>query len=145
LPQLDAEEVGERLEVDALQGRADGRGAHVRLEVLAVALARLAELLLREELLLLQGALLGADFGDDVVLVVDDALQLAGLHGQQAADARRDGLEEPDVGAGRREVDVAHALTAHPGLRDLDAATVADDALVLDAPVLAGDALPVLL
>jgi hypothetical protein len=45
---------------------------------------------------------------------------------------------------GRSEVDVAHALTAHLGPRDLDAAALADDALVADALVLAAVALPVL-
>jgi hypothetical protein len=44
----------------------------------------------------------------------------------------------------RSEVDVAHALTAHLGPRDLDAAALADDALVADALVLAAVALPVL-
>jgi hypothetical protein len=39
---------------------------------------------------------------------------------------------------------VAHALTAHLGPRDLDAAALADDALVADALVLAAVALPVL-
>jgi hypothetical protein len=38
---------------------------------------------------------------------------------------------------------VAHPLTAHLGARDLDAALVADDALVADALVLAAVALPV--
>src|SRR6185503_11006336 len=145
LAELDAELLGEVLEVHLLQERADRGGAHVRLEVLAVALARLADLLLGEELLLLQGALLGPDLGDDVVLVVDDAFELARLHRQQAADARRDGLEEPDVRARGGEVDVAHALAAHAGLGDLDAAAVADDAFVLDALVLSAEALPVLL
>src|SRR3712207_4648691 len=39
---------------------------------------------------------------------------------------------------------MAHALTAHLGPRDLDAAALADDALVADALVLAAVALPVL-
>src|SRR5690606_33017509 len=42
------------------------------------------------------------------------------------------------------EVDVAHALTAHLGPRDLHAAALADDALVADPLVLAAVALPVL-
>ena len=41
------------------------------------------------------------------------------------------------------QFDVAHALTAHPAEGDLDAAAVADDALVFDALVLAAGALPV--
>jgi hypothetical protein len=59
---------------------------------------------------------------------------------------RRDwqGLQEPDVGAGRGQVDVAHALAAHLGLRDFNAALLADHAAVLQALVLAAQALVVL-
>src|SRR5213082_1293156 len=42
------------------------------------------------------------------------------------------------------QIDVAHALTAHLGPRDLDAAALADDPLVADPLVLAAVALPVL-
>jgi len=52
-------------------------------------------------------------------------------------------LEEPDVADGRGERDVAEALAAHLGLRDLDAALVANHAAVLHALVLAAEALPV--
>ena len=41
------------------------------------------------------------------------------------------------------ELDVAHALAAHGGLGDLDAAALADDALEAHALVLAAGALPV--
>ena len=44
----------------------------------------------------------------------------------------------------RRQVDVAHALAAHLGLRDFDAALLADHAAVLQALVLAAQALVVL-
>ena len=45
---------------------------------------------------------------------------------------------------GSGELDVAHALSAHLGARDLDAATLADDALEANALILATGALPVL-
>jgi len=45
---------------------------------------------------------------------------------------------------GARELDVAHALAAHLGERHLDAALLADDAAVLQALVLAAEALVVL-
>jgi hypothetical protein len=48
------------------------------------------------------------------------------------------------VGDGRCELDVAHALAAHLGQGDLDAALLADDALVLHPLVLAAQALVVL-
>ena len=45
---------------------------------------------------------------------------------------------------GRGQLDVAHALAAHLGPGDLDAAAVADLALVADLLILAAVALPVL-
>src|SRR5581483_8535338 len=75
---------------------------------------------------------------------VEDLLELLGRHVQQIADPARDALEEPDVGDGRGQVDVAHALATDLGARDLDAAALAHDALVADTLVLAAVALPVL-
>ncbi len=59
---------------------------------------------------------------------------------------RRDGqrLQEPDVRGRRSQFDVAHALAAHLGERDFDAALLADHATVLQALVLAAQALVVL-
>src|SRR5438309_11157490 len=59
------------------------------------------------------------------------------------SDARRQALEEPDVRNGRGQLDVAHALAADFGLRDFDAALVADDAAMLHALVLAAEAFPI--
>ena len=75
---------------------------------------------------------------------VEDLLELLRSHVDQVADPRRHALEEPDVGDGRRQVHVTHALAPHLGARDLHAAALADDALVADALVLAAVALPVL-
>ena len=44
----------------------------------------------------------------------------------RCADAARHRLEEPDVGDRRGQLDVAHPLAAHLGLRHFDAAPVAD-------------------
>src|SRR6185436_7912627 len=60
------------------------------------------------------------------------------------ADAARQRLQEPDVGDRRGQLDMAHALAADLGDGDLDAALLADDALVLHALVLAAQALIVL-
>ena len=48
------------------------------------------------------------------------------------------------MGDGHGQLDVPHALAADAGQSDLDAATVADDAAMLDAFVLAAGAFPVL-
>src|SRR5207245_1151690 len=54
-------------------------------------------------------------------------------------------LEEPDMDHGGCQLDMAHAFATDAAVRDLDAAAVADHALVLHAAVLAAGALPVLL
>src|SRR5207244_12922219 len=53
-------------------------------------------------------------------------------------------LDEPDMADGRGQLDVPHALAADLRAGHLDAALVADDALVADPLVLAAGALPVL-
>ena len=90
----------------------------------------------------MSGVVAGID--DHVVLVVDDALEVAGGHVEHQADARGHALEEPDVRDGHGQFDVAHALAADAGEGDFDAAAVADHAAVLDAFVLAAGAFPVL-
>src|SRR5206468_3634735 len=85
-----------------------------------------------------------ARIDDDVVLEVDDLFQAGGLHVEQGAEAAGHRLEEPDVDDGRRQFDMAHAFAADARVRDLDAAAVADHALVLHAAVLAAGALPIL-
>jgi hypothetical protein len=85
-----------------------------------------------------------ARLGDDVVLEIEDALDILERHVEQRADARRQRLQEPDVGDGRGQLDMAHALAANARQRDFHAALFADDALVLHALVLAAQALVVL-
>src|SRR3954451_5746591 len=131
-----------------------------RVEVLLAALERLAQLeqaglllcgiaverlvALPAQRLEVGAASLVVDPGDHGGREVQDLLELLGSHVEQVADAARHALEEPDVAHRGGEVDVAHALTAHLGPRDLDTAALADDALVADALVLAAVALPVL-
>jgi hypothetical protein len=81
---------------------------------------------------------------DHVILVINHALEIARGHVEHQADARGHALEEPDVADRHGQFDVAHALAADAGQRHFDAATVADDAAVLDALVLAAGAFPVL-
>ena len=83
------------------------------------------------------------DPGDDVQGEVEDALEVAGADVEQDAQAAGRALEVPDVADGAGQLDVAHPLATHLGAGDLDAALVADDALVADALVLAAVALPV--
>ena len=86
----------------------------------------------------------GVHPGHDVLCEVEDALQVAGRDVKQQAKPAGDALGEPDVGDGRSERDVPHALPAHLGAGDFHAAPVADHAPVADLLVLAAVALPVL-
>ena len=84
------------------------------------------------------------DVGDDVQGEVEDALEVPRADVEEDAEAARRALEVPDVADGAGQLDVAHPLTADLRAGDLDAALVADDALVADPLVLAAVALPVL-
>jgi hypothetical protein len=83
------------------------------------------------------------DRRDDVAGEVDDLLQLLRGHVEQVAEPAWDTLEEPDVGDGGGELDVAHPLATHLGSSDLDPTALADDPLVADPLVLPAVALPV--
>ena len=83
------------------------------------------------------------DGGDHVRGEVDDLLEVLRGDVEQVAEPAGDALEVPDVGHGRGELDVSHALAAHVGPGHLDAAALADDALEADPLVLAAVALPV--
>ncbi|MBP1607754.1 MAG: hypothetical protein H6Q08_3128, partial [Acidobacteria bacterium] len=140
---LDAQLDRQRLDIDLRQERLDRLGAHLGVERPdPVALAEVAVLLLREQLADLQ---LGhvARVDHDVGLEVQHALEITLADVEQVADAARQLVEEPHVRDRRGQLDVAHPLAAHLGLRDLDAALVADDAAVLHALELAAEALPV--
>ena len=80
---------------------------------------------------------------DDVVLVIDDALELARAHVEHQAEPRWHALVEPNMRNRNGQLDVAHALATHPRKRDFHATTVANDTLVLDPLVLAAGAFPI--
>ena len=129
-------------QVEGLQHLVDRLGAHAGVELVTVLLDRLEVHLVGEQLAALH---LGhARVDDDEGFEIQHALDLAQRHVEHEADARRQRLQEPDVRGRARELDVAHALAAHLGLRHFDAALLADDAAVLQALVLAAQALVVL-
>ncbi len=121
------------------------RSAQFLRALLAIARVAVEDLLhFLLELLQVLGPGLLVDPGDDRGGEVEDLLELLRRHVDQVADAAGDALEEPDVGDGSCEIDVAHAVAAHLRAGDLNAAALADDALVADPLVLAAVALPVL-
>ena len=133
----------ELLEVETLEHLADRFGAdHGGEGVLAVLVLRLQVLVFRQQLTVLERG--EARLEHDVVFEVQDALEILQRHVEQKADARRQRLQEPDVGDGGGELDMAHALAPDARQRHLDRALFADDALVLHPLVLAAQALVVL-
>ena len=133
----------ELLEVEPLEQLADRLGAdHGGEGILAEFVLRLQVLVFRQQLTVLQRG--QARLEHDVVLEVQDALEILQRHVEQQADARRQRLQEPDVGDGRGQLDMAHALAPDARQRDFDRALLADDALVLHPLVLAAQALVVL-
>src|SRR5690606_19158474 len=110
--------------------------------LIAVLLDRFEIHLIGEQLAALQLGHAGLD--DDERFEVEHALDFAERHVEHQADARRERLQEPDVRDRACELDVSHALAAHLRLRHLDAALLADDAAMLEALVLAAQALVIL-
>jgi hypothetical protein len=123
------------LQVDALQQLEHGLGAHARVELVAMLFDGFEVHLVGQQLAALQRR--HARIDDDEGFEVEHALDLAQRHVEHEADARRQRLQEPDVRGRARELDVAHALAAHLGLRDFHAALLADHAAMLEALVLA--------
>ena len=131
-----------RIEVHEFETLANGFGAHLSDErIVTVFVECLAIFGVGEELFGFERGLARID--DHVVLIVDNALEGAGGHIEQEAEAAWHALEEPDVGNRDCELDVAHALAAHAGNRHLDAATIADDVFVFNALVFPARALVV--
>ena len=137
LPEL----LAELVEIELFEQGLDRLGAHADLECIAVLLARLAVRGLVEQLLLDEVAV--ARIEHDILREIEHAFEIPRRDVEDQAHAARNALEIPDMRDRRSELDMAHALAAHLGARDLDAAAVADDALVADALVLAAVAFPV--
>src|SRR5665213_1877061 len=130
-------------EINTAQGLANRFRPHLGGEGFgAVSFARFAEFDFREQLMRLQRRRAGINH--KISLIINHAFQMARGHVQREADARGHALERPDVLHGHGEFDVAHAFTANAGQSHLDAATVADDAAMLDAFVFAAGTFPVL-
>jgi len=130
------------VEVHLLEQLLDALGTHQRDELVTVLGALGVVIVLAHDRELLQRRHAGVD--DDVGFEVQHALDVAQRHVEHQAQTRWQRLQEPDVRARRRQVDVAHAVAPHLGLRHFDAALLADHTAVLQALVLAAQALVVL-
>ena len=127
-----------------LKQGADGFCAHADLDAVfgTKVVLDLLVLLFRDDLLLFQAGLAGIQ--DDEAVKVQHLFEVVHGHVEKGADLGGQGLQKPDVGHRGSQLDVSHALAAHLGSNDLDAAFFADNAAVLHALVLAAVALVVL-
>ena len=100
---LAAQLFGQRVDVHPFQQRADGLGAHARGEGHAVALARLEELLLGEDLHALQLGVARVDH--DVLLIEENGAQRGDLQVEEQPDARGHRAVIPYVGDGGGQLD----------------------------------------
>ena len=129
--------------VEAHQHMLDGFRADAGREgVLAIFVLEGQQLVFGQQLILLQRG--QARLQNHIAFEIEDALQLLQLNVEQQADAAGQRLQEPDVGDGRGQFDMAHPLAPHLGDGDFNAAFFADDALVLHPLVLAAEALVIL-
>ncbi len=143
LVHLRAQGLLELFELKPLQQLADRFGAdHGGERILAVFVLRLQVLVFRQQLTVLERG--QARLEHDVIFEVQNPLEILQRHVEQKADAGRQRLQEPDVGNGRGQFDMAHALAPDARQRHFDRALFADDALVLHPLVLAAQALVIL-
>ncbi len=131
------------LDVDAAQQLTDALGTHHGDEfALAVLLALRDVVVLGHDLALLERSHAGLEHHER--FEIQHSLDVAQRHVEHHAQTRRQRLQEPDVRGRRGQFDMAHALAAHLRQRHLDAALLADHAAMLQALVLAAQALVVL-
>ena len=117
-------------------------GTHTGVKVVTELFQCFEILLIVQQLTLFQGS--HARLDDNVALEIKHALYITQGHVQQQADTGRQRFQEPDMGNRRSQLNVTHALATHLGQCNFDAALLADDATVLEALVLAAQALVVL-
>jgi len=110
--------------------------------VATVLLPQFDEALVRNEFALLKLRVLGIK--NDMSFEVKDLLEVTQGDLEDVADARGQRLQEPNMGHRRSQRDMPHALAAHLGLDNFDAALFANYATMLHALVLAAIAFVVL-
>ena len=118
--------------------------AHARLEIILILFAHIAVFFFIEHLLFLQLTHI-ARIGDDIQSKVQHLFQHAGRDVENQAHAGRNALKVPDVGDGRGQLNVAHALAANLCGGHFNAAAFADFTLITNSLIFSAVALPVLL
>ena len=85
-----------------------------------------------------------ARLNDAVIFEIKDLFQILQRHIEQQANAGRQRLQEPDMGNGSGQFDMAHPVAPYARQCDFDAALFADDAFILHPLVLAAQAFVIL-
>ena len=137
-----AQTVDFAVDVDRTEKFTDGFGTHHGLEVIAEFGRGLNEFFFIEQLTAFERR--EARIDDDIGFEVENAFDVAQRNVEHHAHTARQALQEPDVRNRARQVDVPHAFATHLGERDFNATLLADDAAILEALVLAANALVVL-
>ena len=136
--ELGAKLLAELFTVDLTEQLLHGLGTHAGAEIIAVLLAQVAIFLLREDLALGQMRERHvAGIGDDIGSEVENLFQNARGQIQNQAHTGGDALEIPDMAHRGSQLNMTHALAANLRLGHLNAALVADFALIADLLILA--------
>ena len=130
------------MQVDALEHLIDGLSTHAGVEFIAMFLDGIEVGLLGEDLATFERRHTGVD--DQVGLEVQHPLDIPQGHVEHETNTGRQRLQEPDMCRWAGQFDVAHALTSHLGLSDLDTTFLADHAAMLESLVLPTQALIIL-
>ena len=130
------------VDVDRAQQFAHAFRAHLGTEFVTVLFDLVVVILFRHDLPRFQRR--HARIDHHVCFEIQHAFDIAQRHVEHHAQTRRQRLQEPDVRNRRGQFDVAHPFATHLRERHFDAALFADHAAVLQALVLAAQALVVL-
>ena len=147
-----AEFLGKSVDVNLLEQVIDGFGAYLGDELGRIAVGKVGVawqsvqsievIILGKEFHLRKIALTRVDYY--VFLIVDDSLEFLCRNAEKGGNLVRSALEVPDVCYRNGKGDVAHTLTAHLLLSNLDITSVADYSAVTDSLVLSAIAFVIL-
>ncbi|MNV15609.1 hypothetical protein D3C71_1063400 [compost metagenome] len=127
------------LQIHAFQQGLNSFRTHFRVEFVTELFQRVQILFFGQNLVTFQ--IRHPAFDNHIRFEVQNTFDIAQRHIQQQADTGRQRFQEPDVSSWRRQLDVAHALTAHFGLGHFNAALLTDHTTVFQALVLTAQAL----
>ena len=127
------------LQIHALKQGLDSFRTHLRVEFVTELFQRVQILFFGQNLVTFQ--VRHTAFDNHIGFEVQNTFDITQRHIQQQTDTGRQRFQEPDVSSRRRQLDVAHTLTAHFSLGHFNAALLTDHTTVFQALVLTAQAL----